>query len=393
MRLRRCSVLLLEPRETIAFDLESLLHGGSGLGATQRWFALAPHLAAAVEIDAAQRELLGAVGAAQWQPRAALEAAHPADAIDTLLQQGLLIADGPDHAAMRGRDERIRGLHWQPINAVAHYFNRWSGIDAEASVADAPALSPEDRKAHLGPPPPPYRRAAGSAPLQPLARPAPLAWEQALARRATCRNFDPTHELDAAVFARVMHTVFAVQAEVELAPASFALKKTSPSGGGLHPTEAWLLVQRVQGIAPGLYHYHPGEHALQPVPYAPGSAAAPWTSLATRFVAGQAWFAEAPVLVVLAPRFLRSFWKYREHAKAYRALVLDAGHLSQTLYLSATECGLGAFVTSAINEVEIEQAFGMDPLEEGALAVCGFGKRSAQRTMVEFDPLHAVWPG
>src|SRR3546814_4882794 len=53
-------------------------------------------------------------------------------------------------------------------------------------------------------------------------------------------------------------------------------------------------------------------------------------ALALRFVAGQHWFADAPMLVVLAARVRRNFWKYRNHPKAYRAIVLDAGHLSQT---------------------------------------------------------------
>jgi nitroreductase len=91
-------------------------------------------------------------------------------------------------------------------------------------------------------------------------------------------------------------------------------------------------------------------------------------------------------------RFRRTFWKYRNHAKAYRALVLDVGHLSQALYLAATEYGLGAFITAAINEVDVEQAFGLDPLEEGPLAACGFGMRADACREVEFDPLHVAWP-
>jgi SagB-type dehydrogenase family enzyme len=98
------------------------------------------------------------------------------------------------------------------------------------------------------------------------------------------------------------------------------------------------------------------------------------------------------VFVIPVARFRRNFWKYRNHAKAYRALVLDVGHLSQTLYLAATELGLAAFITAAINEVDIETAFGLDPLEEGPLAVCGFGHRASERSEVELDPLHAVWP-
>jgi SagB-type dehydrogenase family enzyme len=115
-------------------------------------------------------------------------------------------------------------------------------------------------------------------------------------------------------------------------------------------------------------------------------------ALARRFVAAQAYFVDAHVIVLPTSRFVRNFWKYRNHAKAYRALILDVGHLSQTMYLAATELGLAAFITAAINEVDIEEAFGLDPLEEGPLAVCGFGIRAAERSEVEFDPLNAVWP-
>jgi SagB-type dehydrogenase family enzyme len=99
----------------------------------------------------------------------------------------------------------------------------------------------------------------------------------------------------------------------------------------------------------------------------------------------------AQVFVIPVSRFRRNFWKYRNHTKAYRALVLDVGHLSQTTYLAATELGLAAFITAAVNEVDIEHAFGLDPLEEGPLAVCGFGIRAAELGEIEFDPLHRVW--
>ena len=73
-------------------------------------------------------------------------------------------------------------------------------------------------------------------------------------------------------------------------------------------------------------------------------------------------------------------------------MILDAGHLSQALYLAATEMRLGAFITAAINEAEIEQAFELEPMSEGPLAVCGFGVRAADKVTVEFDPAHKVWP-
>ena len=57
----------------------------------------------------------------------------------------------------------------------------------------------------------------------------------------------------------------------------------------------------------------------------------------------------------------------------------------------ATEAGLGAFITGAINEVQIEQAFGLDPIHQGALAICGFGWRAQTMETAELDPAGHVW--
>jgi Nitroreductase family len=62
------------------------------------------------------------------------------------------------------------------------------------------------------------------------------------------------------------------------------------------------------------------------------------------------------------------------------AVTLDVGHLSETLPILATEFGLGAFVTAAINEADIEQTLGLEPMQESPLAVCGFGWCAAERS-------------
>jgi putative peptide maturation dehydrogenase len=162
------------------------------------------------------------------------------------------------------------------------------------------------------------------------------------------------------------------------------VKKTSPAGGGLHAVEAYLLVQRAEGLAPGIYHYLPMRHALEPIR---SMTADEMAVLVYRLLAGQQWFANVPVLVVMTARFDRLFWKYRRHAKAWRVVHLDVGHLSQTMYLSAADLGLGAFVTAAINDREAETALGLAPLREGAIAIVGFGPRAETHDNVELDDL------
>src|SRR5712691_8992762 len=94
----------------------------------------------------------------------------------------------------------------------------------------------------------------------------------------------------------------------------------------------------------------------------------------------------------MTARFDRSFWKYRWHDRAYRVLLLDAGHLSQTFYLVCTELGLGPFVTAAVNDANVEERLGLDPYREGVLALCGCGRPAASRSEWEPDFLPYV-PG
>ena len=61
---------------------------------------------------------------------------------------------------------------------------------------------------------------------------------------------------------------------------------------------------------------------------------------ARHFMAGQWYFAEAHVSFIMTAHFDRHQWKYRNHRKAHTVVMMDAAHLSQTLYLVSTELGL-----------------------------------------------------
>jgi len=385
MRLRRAAHVMLEPRERIEFDLGDLVSGGDGLGARLEWIAVVPHASREIVVTPAEVAALGAIAPSRWMPPEALESAHGADLVERLVAHGLLVEEG---SAADGRDTVVRDTGWRTASAGVHYASRWRGVDTAEVQRHFTELHGGDLMKQLGPAPPHVRERADARDRIALTRATPGVLDALLDARVTCRNFD-TAQLREADFAAVLQRTFAARAVDAYAPGLTLLKKGVPSAGGLHPTEAYLLVQRVDGIAPGLYHYHAVDHALEPMRALDASEA---RSLATSFVGAQPYFIDAPVLVMPVTRFRRNFWKYRNHPKAYRALVLDVGHLSQTLYLAATELGLAAFITAAINEIDIEEAFGLDPLEEGPLAVTGLGVRGPECNEVEFDPLNAVWP-
>lgn len=387
MHLRRCQHLMVELDQEPRFAFETLLQGGDGLDRTPRWLAFAAHLDAPVEVDAALLAVLAAVDRDAWQARAGLEQAHGAAAIEALVGAGLLIGDGDADAAWRERDQAVRDIHWWTPALVAQAHGGWRDLDIQARGEQGLMLSSQQMVEAFGAAPEPaYRRRPGEA-TRPLPLAPPTDFDALLAARRTCRNFDPAAVLPMDDFACLLRRVWGAVGTRTLAPGAVAVKKTSPAGGGLHATEAYVLVQRVEGLAPGLYHYLSMEHALEPLQPLDAEAAA---ALAHRFVAGQDWFQDAPVMVVMAARFDRLFWKYRRHAKAWRVVHLDIGHLSQTLYLSATERGLGCFVTAAINDRAVDQALGLAPLREAAIALVGFGPRAAERRVLELDEYDPV---
>lgn len=387
-RIRRCAIVMIEPRERLRLDVVGLLTGENALAADTVAVALAPHLGVEVELASDERNALLGLGETPWVPIESLARTVPVATLERLLEKGLLIGDGPEHDDMRRRDEALRARHWRPLSAVAHYFSRWqdSGENEDARFTRHRPIA--DLVDECGLPPPHLTERVPREQRRKLPSRRESALDEVFRRRVTCRNFDTTAMLSERDLGDILERVLGCLAIVEVMPGVNGLKKSYPSGGGLHPLEPYLLIQRVDGVPTGLYHYHAGDHALEPLSNLSDEEA---ERLAKIVLAGQGFFADAPVHIVLAARFERTFWKYRNHPKAYRAILLEAGHVSQNLYLAATEAGMGAYVTAAINEIDIERMFGLDALEQSPVVVCGFGPRASRRVMLEFDPLGKIW--
>jgi SagB-type dehydrogenase family enzyme len=159
------------------------------------------------------------------------------------------------------------------------------------------------------------------------------------------------------------------------------IRKTSPSGGDLHPTEVYVLAQAVDGLDCGVYHYNVEHHRLDLVRDLPGNEV---SDLIVKLLAGQYWFSDAHALFVMTSRFGRNYWKYRHHPLAYRVLHLDVGHLSQSLYLVSTLLGLGVFLPAAINHLNVEEMLNVDADQEAAIAIAGCGPPGEESAEVAF---------
>ena len=135
-RVRRCGVVMIEPREELELDVAGLFSGARAVRARVKLVALAPHAGEEIELDEAEAAALGRVGDTEWIEREALAETVPEALIASLLAKGLFVGDGEDDALMRERDETVRGVHWKPLSAVAHAFSRWheAGVDEDVRI-------------------------------------------------------------------------------------------------------------------------------------------------------------------------------------------------------------------------------------------------------------------
>ncbi len=192
-------------------------------------------------------------------------------------------------------------------------------------------------------------------------------FSQVLRQRRTWRKFSP-EKVSREAFATLLDLSFGVQQWEKVAKLGKLAQKTSPSGGSLHPLEAYLMVRKVEGISPGIYHYDAIGKGLRQVRR--GISA----KEIQKYLAGQWWFRDAAFVVLLTAMFSRTQWKY-DYARAYRAIQIEAGHLCQTFCLTATWLKLAPFCTIAMADTAIEEALKIDGISESVIYAMGAGMK------------------
>jgi SagB-type dehydrogenase family enzyme len=143
---------------------------------------------------------------------------------------------------------------------------------------------------------------------------------------------------------------------------------TSPSPGARHALEAYVLARNVGGLPPGLYHYAADRHHLERL-----SRGATRRQLAA-YLPTQEWYGAAAALVLITAVFPRVWARY-DYPRAYRAVLIEAGHFCQTFLLTATWLGLAPFCSMALADSRIESDLGVDGVTESVLYAAGVGVR------------------
>ncbi len=252
---------------------------------------------------------------------------------------------------------------WTPEPAFFHFSTK----DVQFVDIDGPGKR-DDRPPHRRHPMP-VKRYRGR---RLIGLPAPAMngeLGQVLRARRTWRRFgaDPVTCGD---LANLLGLTWGVQHWVDVPGRPRMALKTSPSGGARHSIEAYVLALRVAGLARGLYHYAPDHHALVRLKRGASSRTV------ARYLPVQEGYPRAALLIMMTSVFDRVTARY-PYPRAYRSVLIEAGHLCQTFCLLATSLGLAPFCSMAFADSRIERDLNIDGVSEAAIYVAGVGTRPA----------------
>jgi SagB-type dehydrogenase family enzyme len=209
--------------------------------------------------------------------------------------------------------------------------------------------------------PSPYKEYLGAATVVlPAPAGARTPVEEALERRRSIREYT-ARPVTLEEVARLLHGATGI---TDRRDPTWQFRSV-PSSGALYPLEVYPVVFDVAGVAPGVYHYDVRRHQLALV------RAGDFRGALFRAAVSQEMLLHCSLALVVTGIFGRVRFKYAE--RAYRYLLLEAGHLGQNVYLTATALGLGPCGIGAYFDDEVNAIVGVDGTEEATVYLLTVG--------------------
>jgi SagB-type dehydrogenase family enzyme len=203
----------------------------------------------------------------------------------------------------------------------------------------------------------------------------PSDFAKLLIERHSTRDFDDARPITLVELGRFLGRAARVRSkwtggagtEGAASEESYALRPY-PSGGAAYELELYLTVADCDGLARGFYHYDADQHALTRINVHS-------QQIDAQLVAAQSAMgieAVPQVLITIAGRFGRVAWKYS--SVAYSLILKDVGVLLQTLYLTATDLGLGGCAIGTNNIDLFSKITGLQFHVEGPVGQFALGR-------------------
>ena len=144
--------------------------------------------------------------------------------------------------------------------------------------------------------------------------------------------------------------------------------RTTPSAGGLYPIEIYPIINNVESLTEGIYHYKISQHSIELL------RTGDFRKTVSDGCLGQKMAYNSAVNFIFTAMVERSKWKYLQ--RCYRYIYLDCGHIGQNLYLTAEALDLGVCTIGAIFDDELNKLLEIDGKYETVIYVGVVGKKT-----------------
>jgi SagB-type dehydrogenase family enzyme len=179
----------------------------------------------------------------------------------------------------------------------------------------------------------------------------------------------PAGEPGVAEISRLLYFTNGITAILPFPDGTRHFFRAAPSAGALYPTETYVAVREVPGLADGVYSYLVRDHALVPV-----WEGDPWDRLA-RYTGYNPAVEASRVVLLFSAVWERSRWRYLE--RAYRRMLLDTGHVLGNAVCLGPTLGFGAFPVGGFVDRPLNELLLLDEADEALLAVLALPRLDA----------------
>ena len=148
-----------------------------------------------------------------------------------------------------------------------------------------------------------------------------------------------------------------------------------PTAGGLQCTEFYLVMNEVEDVPQGLYHYNSKKNCLELL------ERGNFRWRVVNCCPSHGWLAEASMVIFIVPDISRLTWKYDAY-KSYRLAHLETGVVSQNLHLVATALGLGSCMVFGFDDELTNSFLGLDGRREFTTLLVAVGNKVDRKSLL-----------
>ena len=147
----------------------------------------------------------------------------------------------------------------------------------------------------------------------------------------------------------------------------FGLKRTVPSAGARNPFETYLVINRVEGLNPGLYRYISLEHKLLFLKKIEDAE-----RKIGELSYNQMFVGKGAVIFCWVAIPYRTDWRYT--ILAHKFIAIDIGLVNENLYLACESIGLGTVAIGYYEQKKMDKLFDLDGKDEFVILIAPVGR-------------------